>query len=239
MRLDKFIANQKNISRKEAVNAIKKGIISINGETVKSPAFAFDPEKCTVLFGGEKVCYKPFVYYLINKPKGVLSASEDKNRETVVDLIPADLRRPGLFPVGRLDRDTTGLLIITDDGALAHNIISPKKHVKKSYIVTLDGNIKKGMCDAFSKGVTLADGTLCKPAELQILEDKKARVILFEGKYHQIKRMFGVFDLGVNELHRESIGDLYLPEYLQEGEIIELSYDKLLESVIKNRQNNR
>ena len=165
---------------------------------------------------------------MINKPKGVLSASNDKTRQTVVDLVPDDLKRNGLFPVGRLDRDTTGLLIITDDGAFAHDIISPKKFIPKSYIATLDGTVTKDMVEIFRKGVILADGTKCKPAILEPIEENRARLILFEGKYHEVKRMFGTVNLGVNELHRESIGELHLPEDLGSGECVEMNKKLLI-----------
>ena len=151
---------------------------------------------------------------MLKKPKGILSASNDKNRKTVIDLVPENMKRQGLFPVGRLDKDTTGLLIITDDGDYAHKIISPKNKTGKVYLVDLDGDIDKKLIDEFKQGVTLADGTVCRPANLEIIENKKAKLTLFDGKYHQVKRMFGVYGLGVVELHRESIGDLSIPKDL-------------------------
>ena len=176
-----------------------------------------------ITFNGQALAYKRFVYILMNKPKGVLSASSDKNKKTVVDLVPENLRRQGLFPVGRLDKDTTGFLIITDDGEFAHKAISPKYEVYKNYIVTLDGKLTEDMVKAFAEGIVLADGTPCRKAEMQIISDNVARVKICEGKYHQIKRMFGVVGLGVNELKRVSVGGLSLPENLAEGECVELS----------------
>ena len=167
----------------------------------------------------------------MNKPMGVLSASNDKSRKTVVDLVPQEIKRQDLFPVGRLDKDTTGLLIITDDGVFAHNCISPKKAIEKGYIATLDGNIDNEMIEKFKLGVLLADGTRCKPAKLEYISDNVARIIITEGKYHQIKRMFGTVGLGVNALHRESIGGLHLPDNLTEGECIEMTKPQLENSI--------
>ena len=186
-----------------------------------------------ITFNGQALAYKRFVYILMNKPKGVLSASSDKNKKTVVDLVPENLRRQGLFPVGRLDKDTTGFLIITDDGEFAHKAISPKYEVYKNYIVTLDGKLTEDMVKAFAEGIVLADGTPCRKAEMQIISDNVARVKICEGKYHQIKRMFGVVGLGVNELKRVSVGGLSLPENLAEGECVELSSQDI-EAIFSN-----
>ena len=170
----------------------------------------------------------------MNKPKGVLSAATDKSRKTVVDLVPEHLKRQDIAPVGRLDKDTTGLLLITDDGVFAHNCISPKKEISKSYIVTLDGDINDEMIQKFKTGITLVDGTVCKSAILERIDKNIARVIISEGKYHQVKRMFGIVGLGVNELHREAIGGLCLPNDLKSGECIEMTKE-YLESVIFNK----
>ncbi len=165
----------------------------------------------------------------MNKPKGVLSASTDKKKQTVVDLVPESLKRNNLFPVGRLDKDTTGLLIITDDGEFAHNAISPKKEVFKTYEATLDGKVTEEMVESFSKGVVLADGTVCKKAYLKPLGNNRAEIKISEGKYHQIKRMFGTVGLGVNELCRTGFGTLSLPCDLTEGECKELSSREIQE----------
>ncbi len=215
-RFDKIIANQFNISRKDARTAIRRGKGTVDGQVVKNPSALIDTVS-EIVFGGEKLEYKKFIYILMNKPKGVLSASNDKNRKTVVDLVPPEWRRNGLFPVGRLDKDTTGLLIITDDGDFGHRVITPNKNVDKTYIATLDGVITKEMVQKFADGVILADGTVCKSARLEALPENKARITISEGKYHQIKRMFGTVGLGVNELERRSIGGLYLPENLEQG----------------------
>ena len=227
-RIDKIIATQFNISRKDARIAIRRGKATLDGKILRDFGALVDTNS-DITFNGQALNYKKFIYILMNKPKGVLSASSDKNKQTVVDLVPENLRRQGLFPVGRLDKDTTGFLIITDDGEFAHKAISPKYEVYKNYIVTLDGKLTDEMVKAFAEGIVLADGTVCRKAELQILSDCVARVKICEGKYHQIKRMFGVVGLGVNELKRESVGGLSLPENLREGDCIELSEQEIKE----------
>lgn len=225
-RFDKIIATQFNISRKDARIAIRRGKATLDGKILRDFGALVNVD-ADITFNGQALSYKKNVYILMNKPKGVLSASEDKNRKTVVDLVPEELRRNGLFPVGRLDKDTTGFLIITDDGDFAHKAISPKYEVYKKYLVTLDGELTDDMVKAFAEGITLADGTSCRKAELEIVESKVARVKICEGKYHQIKRMFGVVGLGVNELKREAVGSLSLPENLAEGECIELTNEQI------------
>lgn len=230
-RLDKFISNQLNISRSTVRTGIRRGKAIVNGAVVRDAASIVDVENATICYDGNTVEYKEYIYILMNKPAGVLSAATDKSRETVVDLVPNNMKRQGLFPVGRLDKDTTGLLIITDDGVFAHNCISPKKAITKSYIAELDGEINDEMINNFLKGVVLADGTVCKSAVLERIGVNTARIIITEGKYHQIKRMFGTQNLGVNKLHRESIGGLTLPENLKPGECLELTKE-ILENAI-------
>lgn len=231
-RLDKFISNQLNISRSIVRDGIKSGEVTVNGITVKNPSYTIDVEKDGVIYKNTTIEYKEYIYILMNKPMGVLSASNDKSRTTVVDLVPDEMKRNGLFPVGRLDKDTTGLLLITDDGVFAHDCISPKKAIPKSYIAELDGEVTDDMIKKFADGVVLADGTVCKSAKLQRIGDKTARIIITEGKYHQIKRMFGTQDLGVNKLHRESIGNLHLPENLKEGQCIELTKETVNSNIL-------
>lgn len=230
-RLDKFISNQLLLSRSIVRSGVLKGKATVNGTVVRNVGEIIDADSDAITYEGNLVGYKEYVYILMNKPKGILSAATDKSRQTVVDLVPKNLRRSGLFPVGRLDKDTTGLLLITDDGIFAHNCISPKKAISKSYIVTLDGDITDDMIKAFKAGVILADGTRCKPAILEYVAKNIARIIITEGKYHQIKRMFGTVGLGVNALHRESIGGLLLPNTLQEGECVEMTKEQLENSI--------
>lgn len=233
-RLDKFIANQLIIPRSVVRKGIYRGLATVNDTVVRDIAFSIDSENDSIAYDGTKIGYKEYVYILMNKPKGVLSAATDKSRKTVVDLVPEHLKRQDIAPVGRLDKDTTGLLLITDDGVFAHNCISPKKEISKSYIVTLDGDINDEMIQKFKTGITLVDGTMCKSAILERIDKNIARVIISEGKYHQVKRMFGIVGLGVNELHREAIGGLYLPNDLKSGECIEMTKE-YLESVIFNK----
>ncbi len=233
-RLDKIIANQLIIPRSVVRRGIKSGKAKVNGEVVFDLAFAVEAESDDIVYDGQQIGFKKYIYILMNKPKGVLSASSDKFRETVVDLVPKEIRRPNLAPVGRLDKDTTGLLLITDDGEFAHNCISPKKKISKSYIVELDGDVTDSMIEKFKQGVTLADGTKCKSAVLERIGKNTARVVICEGKYHQIKRMFGTVGLGVRELHREAIGELTIPQGLNEGECMEFDKIYLANSIKKN-----
>ena len=226
-RLDKIISSQSGVSRSIARNDIRRGKVKVDGRCVRDFGAQYNPETSVIEYNGQALNYKKYIYIMMNKPKGVLSASEDKKRETVVDLVPDNLKRSGLFPVGRLDRDTTGLLIITDDGDFAHRVISPKKNIFKTYIVTLDGEITDRTVEAFEKGVTLADGTPCRPAKLKLIDKNKAEVKISEGKYHQIKRMFGTQGLGVEELERISIGDLALDSEILQGECRELTDGEL------------
>lgn len=231
-RLDKFISNQTLLSRSIVRSGILKGKATVNDVVVRNAGEIIDADSDQITYDGNLVGYKEFIYILMNKPRGVLSAANDKSRQTVVDLVPQNIRRQGLFPVGRLDKDTTGLLLITDDGVFAHNCISPKKAISKSYIVKLDGYITDDMINLFKAGVILADGTKCKSAILEKIGTNVARIIITEGKYHQIKRMFGTVGLGVNELHRESIGGLVLPDGLNPGECIEMTKEQLECSIL-------
>lgn len=222
-RLDKIISSQFNVSRSIARRDVKIGRVTVDGAVVKDFGFLADTDSQKIEYMGQVLAYKKYLYLIMNKPKGVISASEDKSKKTVIDLIPENLRRQGLFPVGRLDKDTTGLLIITDDGDFAHNLLSPKKQIFKTYRALLDGDITEEMCDRFSEGIVLADGTACKKAELKRLDECNGEIKISEGKYHQIKRMFGVVGLGVIELKRVAMGGFWLPEDLPEGECRELT----------------
>lgn len=222
-RIDKIISSQVNISRSDARRDIKRCLVTVDGELVRDFSLQVDPESCEIIYNGQALSYKKYIYLVMNKPAGVLSASNDKSRKTVVDLVPQSLARQNLFPVGRLDRDTTGLLLITDDGVFAHKVISPKSKIPKTYIAGLDGNINDDMVKLFEEGVTLADGSLCSSAILKPNGDCSAAITITEGKYHQIKRMFGVVGLGVNSLCRISLGGLALPHDLRPGDCRELT----------------
>lgn len=230
-RLDKFLSNQTGLSRSEARSVIRATGLYVNGKSVFDPSFIIDASTAEVIFKGQRLKYKKYVYILMNKPKGVLSATNDKKQKTVLDLLPESFRNRKLAPVGRLDKETTGLLIITDDGEFSHNCISPSKNVKKVYEAELDGALTEQMITAFKEGITLADGTLCKSADLEILEENIARITITEGKYHQIKRMFGTQGLGVNELKRLTIGELKIPKGLLEGEYTEITVQEALKTI--------
>ncbi|MBR6407123.1 MAG: rRNA pseudouridine synthase [Clostridia bacterium] len=219
-RLDRFIATQAGISRSEASSAVKAGRVRVNNKTEKNVSAKIDAENDRVFFDGNPVEYSEFVYIMLNKPAGVLSASRDPKMKTVVDLVPDSLRRKNLFPAGRLDRDSVGLIILTDDGQFCHRLLSPKKHVYKTYFVRLDGAVPDSAERIFGDGAVLEDGTKCLPARLFDIDNDKycARVQICEGKFHQVKRMFNSVGLNVIYLKREGIGPLSLDEGLAEGQ---------------------
>lgn len=222
-RLDKIISSQTSYSRKEIKKLAKSGEVRVNGIVCKATDMKIDPDKDVVTVCMEKVHYKKYVYYMMNKPKGVLSASNDKNAVTVVDILPDDFKRKNLFPAGRLDKDTTGLLIITDDGDYAHRMLSPSKKVYKHYIATLDKTLDDTVKEKFENGIVLADGTVCQKAFFEKLDDNTARVKICEGKFHQVKKMFAACSYTVVELRRVAIGKLSLDADLSYGECRELT----------------
>lgn len=225
-RIDKIIASQGQYSRKEVKALIAKRRIAVDGRVVSSSSEKADPMTMLLTVDGKPLEFKRNLYLVLNKPKGYVSATEDREHPTVLELVPQEYRGRDLFPAGRLDRDTTGLMIITDDGVLAHNILAPKKHVPKRYHVELDIPVTEEMRLGFSEGVMLNDG-VCKAADLIKTGEKTAEVTLREGRYHQIKRMFGCFGAEVVELKRLGMGKLTLPEDLAEGECREMSEEEL------------
>ena len=225
-RLDKVISNQIGYSRKEVKDLVKQKRITINGNVALKSDVKVDVLVDKIFVDGKEISFKKFVYLMLNKPKGYVSATEDKNMPTVLELVPDEYLHRDLFPAGRLDRDTTGLMLITDDGEFAHNILSPKKHVKKTYNVTIDIPMTEEMVTGFKNGVNLIDGE-CKEAELTITGEYTGVVVLTEGRYHQIKRMFGCFGAKVVELERIGMGDFCLPEDLELGECREFSNEEL------------
>ena len=225
-RIDKIIASQGQYSRSDVKKLISKKQVAVNGEVVKSANVKADPLKDRITVKGAELNFKRNVYLVLNKPKGYVSATEDRDHQTVLELVPEEFAGRDIFPAGRLDRDTTGLMIITDDGALAHNILAPKKHVQKIYHVELDIPVTEEMARGFAEGVELNDG-VCKEAGLEIVGEYAARVTLKEGRYHQIKRMFGCYGAKVVELHRLTMGNLYLPEDLAVGVCRELTEEEL------------
>lgn len=226
-RLDKLLSNQSAWSRREVRSLVWKRRVTVDGVLATDPKEKLDPEVCQIEVDGRPILLRSHLYLMMNKPAGVVSASRDGKYPTVIDLVPEALKRKGLFPAGRLDRNTTGLVIITDDGELAHRILSPKKHVPKVYLARLDRPVTSEMAEGFSAGVTLADGTVCLPALLVPSGEKLGRVTLREGMYHQIKRMFAHYGATVLELRRLSMGGLLLDEALASGECRELTADEV------------
>ena len=225
-RIDKIIASQGQYSRKEVKALIAKGRVAVDGSPVKASSDKTDPAMAKITIDGKPLDFKRHVYLMLNKPQGYVSATEDRDHQTVLELVPEAYRGRELFPAGRLDRDTTGLMIITDDGALAHNILAPKKHVPKLYRVELDIPVTEEMRERFLAGVVLND-EVCKAADLTKIDTRIALVTLREGRYHQIKRMFGCCGAEVVALKRLGMGKLYLPEDLAEGESRELTAEEL------------
>lgn len=225
-RIDKIISNQSNYSRSDVKKLVKSKKVKVNGEIVKNSDFKIDIDKDIITVNEIDLIVKQKVYLVLNKPKGYISATEDRKMATVLDIVSKDYGNRNLFPVGRLDKDTTGLMILTDDGDFAHSILSPKKDSKKIYDVTIDIPVTEEMAQGFKNGVQLIDSR-CKPSILKITGEYTAEVTLTEGKYHQIKRMFGCYKAKVLELKRIQIGDFKLPSNLGEGEYRELTTDEL------------
>lgn len=227
-RIDKVIAVAFNISRADAKSFIKKGLVTVNERKINDTAFKVDEKEDIILCDGKAVTYNRFVYIMMNKPKGVISASEGKGDKTVIDILPESMKRKNLFPAGRLDKDTTGFMLITDDGDFAHRILSPKNHIPKTYIAVLDKPFDKNVIDEFEKGVQLGND-LCMPAKLSAVDGdfKMARVTIKQGMYHQIKRMFKKFGLTVTELKRIQMGALPLDPDLAAGECRYLSKEEI------------
>ena len=217
MRIDKFAAEQTGISRSDAKELIKRRKITVNGAPVTSADMHVDPEKDEIIIGGKSILYRQYMYIMLNKPAGVVCATRDELSETVLELIPPELRRKGLFPAGRLDKDTEGLLLLTNDGELAHRLLSPKYHVEKRYFARVDGELSAADTEAFARGMTLGDGLECLPAGLELLPGHACIVTLREGKFHQVKRMLAARGAPVLYLKRLSMGPLTLDDSLAAG----------------------
>jgi len=226
LRLDKIIADTGLFSRSEAASLIKHGRVTVDDRIVCSGAEKFDTEARRFAIDGQQLDYRKKRYIMLNKPKGYVSSTEDKRDVTVMQLLDERYSRLGLFPVGRLDKDAEGLLLLTNDGDFAHEITSPGKKVDKTYFVQFDGEVSKNDIEAFSRGITLGDGTKCMPAILEPKSDG-AFVTINEGKYHQVKRMFAAINKPVRNLRRISTGGLILDERLKPGEYRELSHEDI------------
>lgn len=229
-RLDKLVASQGLLSRSDVKTLIKTGAVCINGVSVKDSSVKVSYDD-NITVDGQPLLQKKHTYIMLNKPQGVVSASEDKRDKTVVDILPDGLKRKNLFPAGRLDKDTTGFCLITDDGDFAHRILAPTHHVDKTYIAQVSGKVDYEKAkNSFSEGVVLADGTVLLSAQLELLEDSDEpvfKVIIKEGKYHQIKRMFLTLGVSVVALKRIAIGGLALDESLALGEARSITEEEL------------
>lgn len=216
-RLDKLLAGTGKWSRREVKALVRQGLVRVDGRLADSAEDKLDPAAAIVTVAGETISLCRFTYVLLHKPAGVLTATEDRKQPTVLDLLPPELRRIGLAPVGRLDKDTEGLLLLTNDGELAHRLLSPKYHVDKRYLARVDGELSTADTEAFARGMTLGDGLECLPAGLELLPGHACIVTLREGKFHQVKRMLAARGAPVLYLKRLSMGPLTLDDSLAAG----------------------
>ena len=232
MRLDKFLVACAVGSRTEVKNFLKSGRVTVNGKKEKSAKLQINEDTDEICFDGQKLEYEEFVYYMMNKPQGVISATEDPKHKTVLDLLDDYARAKEVFPVGRLDIDTHGLLLLTNDGKLAHALLSPKRHVDKTYLAHINGVMTDADVETFAQGVPLKDFT-CQPAKLELVsvdtekEESLVRVTIAEGKFHQVKRMVAYCGKEVVDLQRLTMGTLTLDEDLKSGEWRRLTKDEL------------
>ena len=226
MRLDKFFCDTAGLTRTEAKNAVKKGQIAVNGQVQKAADFKVKETTDTVTFQGRLLSYAAFHYYMLHKPAGVITATEDKKESTVMDILKEE-KVKNLFPVGRLDKDTEGLLLITDDGELAHNLLSPKKHVDKEYLVKVRDSISEEDCRKLSEGVDIGDEKPTAPAKVERVAEKEILLTIREGRFHQVKRMLQAVGNEVVYLKRLSMGSLRLPKDLEKGAYRPLSEEEI------------
>ncbi len=226
MRLDKFLCDTAGLTRTEAKNAVKKGQIAVNGQVQKAADFKVKETTDTVTFQGKPLSYAAFHYYMLHKPAGVITATEDKKESTVMDILREE-KVKNLFPVGRLDKDTEGLLLVTDDGELAHNLLSPKKHVDKEYLVKVRNSISEEDCRKLSEGVDIGDEKPTAPAKVERVAEKEILLTIREGRFHQVKRMLQAVGNEVLYLKRLSMGSLRLPEDLEKGAYRPLSEEEI------------
>lgn len=230
-RLDKLISSQSMMTRSDATKIIRSGVVTVNGSAVKSTSFKADPSTDDIRIGSAPFVYKKYIYIMMNKPDGIVSASRDPKEKTVIDLVPDALKRPDLFPAGRLDKDTTGFVLITDDGDFAHNILSPRHHIDKTYLAETDCIIEENFLEKMRNGMMLGDEQLME-AEIELIENLNNpvyRIVLREGKYHQIKRMIGSTNAVLLSLKRIKMGNLPLDEALAPGECREITTEELAE----------
>ncbi len=232
LRLDKLLADTGRWSRKEAKELIRRGRVQVDGVPARSGDEKYETEGLDLTVDGEAISHPEYTYIMLHKPAGVLSATEDRRQSTVLDLLPPELGKRGLFPVGRLDKDTEGLLLLTNNGELAHRLLSPRYHVDKVYLVQVEGVLDQTDCKAFEAGVVLGDGLECLPAKLELLLERGGDwglVTLREGKFHQIKRMLAAREKPVRYLKRLSMGGLKLDETLEKGQFRTLTPEEVEE----------
>lgn len=231
IRLDKFLADMQVGTRSQVKDYIRKGNITVNDEIIKKPEYKIDENIDLIAYMGKKINYSKYQYYILHKPAGVVTATKDNIDKTVMDLFSAEVRK-GLFPVGRLDKDTEGLLLITNDGELSHNLLSPKKHVAKTYYVECDGSISGDKINQLQEGVDIGDDKLTLPANVKLISDEantyKLELTIVEGRFHQVKRMIKAIGGEVTYLKRISMGPLVLDEKLEKGSYRELTKDEIL-----------
>ena len=228
-RLDKLISSQSMMTRSEATKLIRSGVVTVNGAAIKNTSLKADPSTDDIRISGTPFIYKKHIYIMMNKPDGIVSASRDPKEKTVIDIIPDSLKRPDLFPAGRLDKDTTGFVLITDDGEFAHDILSPRHHIDKTYLASTDVLIDEEYLDSMRNGMILGDEQLLE-AEIDLIENDGSpvyKIVLREGKYHQIKRMIGSTNAVLTSLRRIRMGNLDLDETLSSGECREITEDEM------------
>ncbi len=231
IRLDKFTAAALILTRKEAHGIIRSGRIAVNGNVIRDIAAKIDSEKDEAIFDGQRLDYREFRYYIMNKPAGFITSTEEMHDRTVMELLPEKLLKLELFPVGRLDKDTEGLLLLTNNGALAHRMLSPKHHVDKTYYLESDLPLDESDAEAFLKGVNIGEKNLTLPSKLEIDSDnpRRAHITVCEGKFHQIKRMLNAVGKNVTYLERVAFASLTLPKDLERGEVRELTACEICE----------
>lgn len=238
MRIDKLLCELNIGSRSEVKSLLRKGLITVNGEIITQPDTKVDEKSVVIAYKGTEYRYRPFVYYMMNKPAGVVSATQDSVSNTVLDVLTDNLKESygddlsgipirDIFPVGRLDKDTVGLLILTNDGQLSHNLLSPKKHVEKRYFVKTDHPISQEKANALMHGVAISEHEITREAIVELLAEKECVIAITEGKFHQVKRMFQAVGLKVVYLKRISMGNLTLDETLPEGKVRELTQEEV------------
>lgn len=234
IRLDKFISNQLQISRTDTKQAVRKGTVTVNNSVIRSCDIKINPVSDVIKYNGNIIEYRKYIYLMLNKPQGVVCSTRDGLSPTVLSLVPKEFIRSGLFPAGRLDKDTEGFVLITDDGELAHKMLSPKSHVPKVYYCELEKNADDTYVKAFETGITLNTGEKCLPAKIVLKDDtKKCFVTLNEGMFHQVKKMFEALDNRITFLKRVRIGGLDLDERLSLGECKEILHKEVCKLLLR------